>query len=238
MRVLDLFSGLDGWGGPWRERGHDVFSVDWEPQFQPDLCIDVMDLRRKHLPWATVDAVLASPPCEAFSVASIGRHWSGGRRQYVPKTPWATQSMRLVSRTVRIVQIVQAPVWIVENPRGVLRKLGIMPEVPPWYHTTQWYCHWGEDRAKPTDLWYGGLDVKWRRECHNRRAGHREGCCCYDHVAAPRGSRTGTQGPMTAAEKSLIPRELSLVVCRGAERSIQPHPQDEFVRRLPMDDND
>jgi hypothetical protein len=28
MKVLDLFSGLSGWGGPFREAGHEVFAID------------------------------------------------------------------------------------------------------------------------------------------------------------------------------------------------------------------
>ena len=31
LRVLDLFSGLNGWGDPFREAGHQVFAIDIAP---------------------------------------------------------------------------------------------------------------------------------------------------------------------------------------------------------------
>jgi len=64
-----------------------------------------------------------------------------------------------------------------------------------------WYCRLGLDRAKPTDLWGvipPGLDLP--APCHNGN---------LDHVAAPRGSRTGTQGGVGTAEAGRIPRELA-----------------------------
>lgn len=214
MRVLDLFSGLGGWSNVWRENGHEVLTVDLDPQFEADLVMDVMQLRKRDLPWSTVDVVLASPPCEAFSVASIGTHWGGGRRGYVPKTRWATMSMRLVMRTFTIAERLSASHVVVENPRGVLRKLELVPE--GYNHTTQWYCHWGEQRAKPTDLWYRLPPVvRWRAACHNQQPHHPELCCCRDHNAAVRGSRTGTQGFGSAAKKSLIPPELANAVYRA-----------------------
>lgn len=56
--------------------------------------------------------------------------------------------------------------------------------------------------------------VSWSRSalppvCHNRRAGHELDCCCSDHVAAPRGSRTGTQGGVSTEEAGRIPRDLA-----------------------------
>lgn len=173
-----------------------------------------MDLRRRHLPWPTSDVILASPPCEAFSVSSIGTHWGGGRRAYRPKTYWALQSMRLVRRTVRIIELLEPQFWVVENPRGVLRKLDLIPQ--DWQHETQWYCHWGEQRAKPTDLWGYMPGVRWKAACHNQQPHHPELCCCRDHHTAVRGSKTGTQGMRSADIKAKIPTELSSEMCRAA----------------------
>jgi hypothetical protein len=69
-----------------------------------------------------------------------------------------------------------------ENPRGMLRKLEVVKDLPRYTVT---YCQYGDTRMKPTDLW--GVVPKWspRPTCKN-------GDTC--HVSAPRGSRTGTQG--------------------------------------------
>lgn len=52
---------------------------------------------------------------------------------------------------------------------------------------------------KPTDIWTNHPDPKFLPMCHN-------GDSC--HVAAPRGSKTGTQGLKGARERSVIPQKL------------------------------
>ena len=79
LRVLDLFSGLGGWGAAFRDRGHDVTSIDYEPRFGSSLVLSVMDIKALN-GW---DVILASPPCECFSVMTIGRNWT---REHTPKT--------------------------------------------------------------------------------------------------------------------------------------------------------
>ena len=72
MRVLDLFAGLKGWSAPFEERGHEVFSVDLDDRFDVSLHADILTMSADDLPWRP-DIILASPPCEAFSVMTIGR---------------------------------------------------------------------------------------------------------------------------------------------------------------------
>ena len=89
-----------------------------------------------------------------------------------------------------------------------------------------WYCHLGEMRAKPTDLWGvfpPGLILP--EPCHNRLPGHWVRCCCRDHVSAPRGSRNGTQGGVTTAEAGAIPRRLSDLVVEAAETALVRGPR-------------
>jgi hypothetical protein len=52
---------------------------------------------------------------------------------------------------------------------------------------------------KPTDIWSNHPNPRFLPPCHN-------GDPC--HVAAPRGSRTGTQGLKNAMERSRIPEKL------------------------------
>ena len=73
----------------------------------------------------------------------------------------------------------------------MLRKMPFMQGLP---RVTIWYCQYGDDRAKPTDIWSNHIydpmfnpnGWKPRPECWNGR----EDC----HESAPRGSKTGTQG--------------------------------------------
>lgn len=215
MRVLDLFAGLGGWGASFREHGHEVYTVDWDSRFNVDLRADISKLVRTDLPWQP-DLVLASPPCETFSVASIGTHWAGGKKAYIPRTLAAARSIMLVHHTVNLLESIGSP-YIIENPRGVLRNIGLIQQDP----VTVWYCHYGEDRAKPTDVWSTLPTWVPRRPCHNRQPSHSIVCCCQDHVAASRGAKTGTQGLSNAPERSLIPYELSDTVRIAAERFLR-----------------
>lgn len=197
MRILDLFAGR---GGVLRRqqveaRGHEYVTVDNDPQFQCNVTADVLKLQAQKL--GRFDFVWASPPCEAFSVASIGHHWTGGARQYVPKTEHAAYSQRLVIGTVKLIlEIYPRLGFVIENPRGVLRKLPPVCNLPR--HTVT-YCQYGDTRMKPTDLF--GSIPGWapRAMCKN-------GMPCHD--AAPRGAKTGTQGIGCAIDRAVVPWQL------------------------------
>lgn len=225
MRVLDLFAGLRGWSDPFADRGHETFTVDLAERFDVDLHADVETLTAADLPWRP-DVILASPPCEAFSVLTIGRNWTIDHR---PKTPKAETAIRLVEATIRLIDELEPRWWIIENPRGKLRRLAPVDFLE---RVTVTYCAYGGEYMKPTDLW-GGFPDSWRP-----RPQCRAGSPC--HAAAPRGSRTGVQGGtkfrggmMTAgaasgsrsraradwtAEIAKIPRELAIDLCRAMER--------------------
>lgn len=173
-------------------RGHEYITVDIDPQFGSTITADIRTLRASEL--GRFDFIWASPPCEAFSVASIGHHWTGGARQYIPKTEQATHNQELVIAAVKlIVEMWPRHGFILENPRGVLRKLPPVCNLPR--HTVT-YCQYGDTRMKPTDLWGSLRGWTPRPVCRN-------GAPC--HEAAPRGARTGTQGIAGAIDRAIVP---------------------------------
>jgi hypothetical protein len=149
MRVLDLFCGLGGWGRAFRDRGHEVVGVDIK-DFGQEVIQDVFDFPGHEFMGIGFDFIAASPPCEAFSVASIGTHWGGGLRAYEPKTEHAIMSIRMVDRTLDIIEEFSPRAWVIENPRGVLRKLGMLEN---FERNTVTFCAYGDSAMKPTDLW-------------------------------------------------------------------------------------
>lgn len=194
MNVLELFAGTGSFSKVAEQAGHNVFTSDYDPSFNTDYCIDIMDFDIEKLPFKP-DVIWASPPCETFSVASIGHHWTGGKGAYVPKTERAKKGKAIVLRTIHLINKLKPKYWFIENPRGVLRK---MPFMQDFNRYTVTYCQYGDTRMKPTDIWTNA-NLELKPMCKN-------GMPC--HISAPRGSRTGTQGIKTYRDRSVIPKQL------------------------------
>lgn len=195
MNVLELFAGSRSVGKQAEKLGMNVFSsdlIEFEGIHYP---VSILDFDVTKVPFQP-DIIWASPPCTSFSVASIGHHWTGGKGAYIPKTDGARLGLKLVEKTIEIINHFQPTYWFIENPRGVLRKMEIMKGLK---RNTVTYCQYGDERMKPTDIWTNSDVWTPRPMCKN-------GDPC--HVAAPRGSRTGTQGRSNAYERSKIPDEL------------------------------
>lgn len=227
MKVLDLFAGLGGWSAVARARGHDVRTLDFDPKFECDYVADILEWDPATLPWRP-DLVLASPPCEGFTVMNIGKNWTrpDDDPPHQPKTDSARLALRIVERTREIIEELAPSFFIIENPRA---KLRVLPVVADLERRTAWYCHLGETMAKPTDL-FGGFppSLVLPEECHNAREDHPPTCCCRDHASAPRGSRTpgsiqGVRGKdawEVAALRAKVPERLALLVCTAAEQDL------------------
>lgn len=146
--------------------------------------------------------------------------------RYPDGHPVAVEGMRLVLATLRIIAMLQPAYWAIENPRARLRSLDLLAGIP---RRTVWYWRLGLDRAKPTDLWGvfpPGLELP--PGCHNGNP---------DHVAAPRGSRTGTPGGVSTEEAGRIPHALADAFRGALEREAarafrsQGHPPPSWITR-------
>ena len=199
MLIFDFFAGTGSSTQAFKDAGHTVISFELDPYFEATETVDVMTLTAKNLiaKYGRPDFVWASPPCTAFSVASMGHHWLSGGANPVPKTEAARFNQELVRHTLQIINdLMPTKGWLMENPRGMLRKLKVVEGIQ---RRTITYCQYGDERMKPTDLW--GYVPNWtpRPACKN-------GDDC--HVAAPRGSKTGTQGLKHHRIRSMIPYAL------------------------------
>ncbi len=202
MNVLELFAGSRSIGKQAEKLGMNVFSSDINDFKGIDYVVNILEFDVTKVPFKP-DIIWASPPCTSFSVASIGHHWTGGKGAYIPKTDGARLGLELVKKTIEIIEYFQPTFWFMENPRGVLRKLPVVQGLP---RKTVTYCQYGDERMKPTDIWTNSVLWEPRPMCKN-------GDPC--HVAAPRGSRTGTQGRSNAYERSKIPDELCFEVLKS-----------------------
>lgn len=191
-QAVDLFSGTGSATRSFEESfSWEVFKVELEEEFQADLHKDILEVKPEDLP--DPEFIWASPPCTKFSIAGCQNHWDKQEGYYIPKHTGSIQAVRLVYRTLWLIHELDPDYWVIENPRGLLRKiLG----TPTWTIT---YCQFGDNRMKPTDLW-GELPETFEE----RYCGNGEPC----HESAPRGSDTGTQG-RRGIDRARVPRGLS-----------------------------
>ena len=197
MKVLELFAGSCSFSNVAKEFGYETFTTDYNDFDGIDYVVDILDFDIDSVPFWP-DVIWASPPCTTFSIASCGYHWNApddkGNRE--PKTEAARTGLLILEQTIFLLDVYQPKYFIIENPRGLMRKMGAVEYLN---RDTVTYCQYGDNRMKPTDLWHNISKWKPKKMCKN-------GMPC--HEAAPRGSKTGTQGLKGNYERSKVPYEL------------------------------
>ena len=194
-----MFAGTRSIGKVFEKRGHEVFSIEWDKQFNDiDLYADISTVTAEEIlkRFGRPDVIWASPDCTSYSVAGLSKHRQKIGNDYLPKTPYAAFCDTTNQHVLELIKELNPSLYFIENPRGVLRKMPWMQELKR--HTVT-YCQYGETRMKPTDIFTNHPNPNFKPPCKN-------GDPC--HVAAPRGSNTGTQGIKGSVERSRIPELL------------------------------
>jgi len=116
VSVVDLFAGLGGWDHAARQLGIDPLGIEWNA----DACAtrEAVGLRTLHADISALDpadfapceGLIASPPCQDFSVAGKGAGRSGDRGQLVDEVMRWTDALR--PRWVACEQVPPVlPIW-------------------------------------------------------------------------------------------------------------------------------
>lgn len=207
LKLLELFAGSRSIGIEAEKNGFEVFSVDWTPYEGINLVADIGNINRDDIPFVP-DVVWASPDCTTYSIAAVSTHRNKDRS---PKSDYAIKCDNVNKHWINLINewLIINPnmVFFIENPRGVLRHMYWMKD---FKRHTVWYCKYGDDRAKPTDIWTNSSDWSPREECHNYKYdkdGNIVNKHCH-HESSRRGSKTGTQGRKGSYDRSKIPQEL------------------------------
>ena len=208
LKVLELFAGTRSIGKQFEAVGHEVYSVEWDKQHHNiDLYIDINELTTEMVlkNFGRPDIIWASPDCTTYSIAAISHHRIKEDSTLSPKSDYAYLSDKTNKHVLRLIKELQPKYYFIENPRGGMRKMDFMQELPRYTVT---YCQYGDTRMKPTDLWTNHPNPKFLPMCKN-------GQPC--HESAPRGSKTGTQGLKCKVDRSRIPEALCKHIVKISE---------------------
>lgn len=77
MKVLELFAGTRSIGKAFERRGHEVYSIEWDKDFDHiDWYADIMTVTAQDIleRFGRPDVIWASPDCATFSIAAISHH--------------------------------------------------------------------------------------------------------------------------------------------------------------------
>ncbi len=195
-KVVEGWSGTESFSKVARELGYEAVTFDNNPIHNPTHCVDLSLYHNQRLfldQCKDAQVVWMSPVCTGWTLAAGNTHWTEFRQ---PKTKVALESMKMMmfARLVADECIKHNKIFFIENPNG--RAVWILDNQ---YLKRAWYCRYEDTRAKPTNIWTN-LDIKFKT-CFN---GNKD---CH-HEAAPRGSKTGTQGLSNDIERSRIPPKL------------------------------
>lgn len=201
IKVLELFAGTRSIGKAFEAKGHKVFSIEWNKDFENiDLYDDIMNVTAEMIieKFGHPDVIWASPDCTTFSIAAISHHRRKNSEtgNLDPVSDYAKFCDKVDQHVLDLIHELKPKYYFIENPRGGMRKMTWMQGLPRYTVT---YCQYGDKRMKPTDIWTNHPDPQFKPPCHN-------GDKC--HEAAPRGSKTGTQGLNGSIDRSRIPSKL------------------------------
>jgi hypothetical protein len=206
MKILELFAGTRSIGRAFEEEGHEVFSIEWDHKHKNiDWYVDISTITAQDVldKFGRPDVIWASPDCSSYSIAAISHHRKKEENgNLAPVSDYAKFCDEVNRHVIKLIEELAPKYWFIENPRGGMRKMDFMQGLPRYTVT---YCQYGDSRMKPTDIWTNHPTPVFKPMCKN-------GSPC--HVAAPRGSRTGTQGVKGSVDRSRIPEQLCKHIVR------------------------
>jgi hypothetical protein len=139
-RALDLFSGTGAVGRHLAKLGFEVTTLDWDKNFNPDICVNILDWDYKQYPPRYFRLISAGVPCTEYSRAK-----TVGDRKIL-------EADAIALRTLEILEYFRPEIWWIENPRTGLLKSRKFMEGLSYINVD--YCQfsdWGYQ--KPTRIW-------------------------------------------------------------------------------------
>lgn len=144
MKVLELFAGTRSIGKAFEKRGHEVYSIDWDKDFENiDWYVDISQVTAQDIleRFGQPDVVWASPDCTSYSVAGISHHRSKNTvtGNLDPISDYAKFCDETNAHVVALIKELNPKYWFIENPRGGMRKMNFVQDLPRYTVT---YCQY------------------------------------------------------------------------------------------------
>jgi len=216
IKLLELFAGSRSVGREAEKQGMEVFSIDWTEYENINLSIDIGKLKVEDVPFVP-DVVWASPDCTTYSIAACSTHRN---KDKTAKSDYAKECDKTNQHWMNVISkwMETNPnlIFFIENPRGILRHMEWMKDLQRY---TVWYCQYGDDRAKPTDIWTNSKTWTPRQMCKNYKYDNEGNIIdkhCH-HESARRGAKTGTQGRKDSFNRSKIPQQLCEEILKSVD---------------------
>lgn len=149
MKALELFCGCKCSGKVLEEMGYEVISLDFNPKFNPTICVDICEWDYTIYPPDEFEVIWASPECRTFSIASGGKHRL--KADIMGFTQDAEEGNKMIDAMLKILDYFKPKKWFVENPRGLLQYYPPMKVLGKplltYYGNYEWFS------PKPTQIW-------------------------------------------------------------------------------------
>lgn len=144
LKVLELFAGTRSIGKAFEKNGHEVYSVEWDEQHKDiDWYVDISTITAQDIieRFGYPDVIWMSPDCKTYSVAGISHHRRRNEKtgSLDPISEYAIFCDKTNKHCIDLVKELNPKLFFIENPRGGLRKMDFIKDIPR--HTTT-YCQY------------------------------------------------------------------------------------------------
>lgn len=180
MKVLEIYNETRTIGKYFDQHGFEVYSIDYQ---NPEI-LNLLTEDEIHNHLGEPDIIWLTPACSTYSMAGISHHRTKNiiTDELDPISDYAKYCDDLNEYLIHLIIKLNPKYYFIENPRGGLRKMNYMKDLPRYTIT---YCQYGDIRQKPTDIFTNHPNPNFKPVCHR-------GDLC--HERAPRGcTKGGTQ---------------------------------------------
>lgn len=164
MNLVELFSGSGNVSSSFRSYGFETFEIDNRKRSgvcMPDLKLNILDLKRRMIPFDKIDVVWCGLPCTAYSHAS-GNHYRDADNNL---NHLANSYIKLLKFSLNFIEENHPLLYFIENPTGRLRYQKLMIDFLARTSGMIKYCtlgSYGFDTTKPTDIFTNATQLQLR----------------------------------------------------------------------------